>query len=385
MLLNYKVKGFKVFNEEVNISYDANKKIKNKDYVFDINNNQILKSAIIYGPNNTGKSTIIESLDLLKKIVLDGVIINSAGSLFDYNYFNEKKEISYEIEFLSNSENYNYKLSFEYEKGITNESLSINNKLIFDRNKKNDVKELNDVIELFVSYKDKLIISTLPKNYKKYTETINNFFQSMIIIRGHFNFNDVINEITDLTEKEFKKFSRILKSADISINNIVINNELKSDSYKPLKLFSEYIMNNKKVSFPSIISDSNGTRIFMLYILKIIKIMRKGGILVIDEIDSSLHTLLTKSIITIFNSFENRNIQLLATSHDLLLLDCLYLFRKDQIWFTYKDNEKVYLYSLDNFKSNIDNQIRNKTMESYLKGLFGALPHPNIEEYIFYE
>lgn len=67
MLISYKVKGFKVFNKEVTLSFKGNKKIKNKESVIEFNNYDILKSAIIYGPNNTGKSAIIESLDYLKK------------------------------------------------------------------------------------------------------------------------------------------------------------------------------------------------------------------------------------------------------------------------------------------------------------------------------
>ena len=113
-----------------------------------------------------------------------------------------------------------------------------------------------------------------------------------------------------------------------------------------------------------------------------IRAFQKGKIILIDEIDSSLHTVLTKSLIALFNNEENKNTQLITTSHDLLLLDTDYLFRKDQIWFIYKDNEEIYLYSLDDIKAN--DGARNKTMISYLKGMFGALPNPKIGE-LFYE
>lgn len=381
MLLNYKISGFKVFNKPIEISFAANKKIKNKDYVININKEEILKSAIIYGPNNTGKSCLIESLSAFKEIILAGKIIDNFKFAFDYNVFNERKVIDYSIEFFDKKkiDKYKYELSFEYEKGIIKEILNVNDSLIFNRNEKNSIQELNDVIELYKSYNDKLIISTLPKNYLKYTKAINEFFESINII-SKVRFDDVVNEVSSLNKNDLKKFTNILKSADISIENVII-----SDAYNDnkLKLFSEYVMNNKKISLPSIISDSDGTHVFMLYMAKVIKMMKKGGILIVDEIDRSLHTLLTKNIISIFNDEQNNNMQLLATSHDLLLLDCLYLFRKDQVWFSYKDKDNVYLYSLDTFKSNVDNQIRNKTLESYLKGLFGALPHPNVEEYLF--
>ena len=143
-------------------------------------------------------------------------------------------------------------------------------------------------------------------------------------------------------------------------------------------------MNNKSESAPSYVVDSSGTRVFMYYILQIIKCKRNGGILVVDEIDSHLHTLLTKTLISLFNDECNMNMQLLTTSHDLLLLDTKYLFRKDQIYFTYKDKNEVLLYSLNSFKDNKDKGIRNNALKSYLKGYFGALPNPDLYN-IFYE
>lgn len=384
MLISFKVKGYKVFNKEVELSFKGNKKIKNKDYVFEINGEEILKSAIIYGPNNTGKSALIESLDSFRDIIKNGKITDQFSSEFPFNFFNETKEISYEIEFVEKETNFKYLLSFEYKSGITNEKLYVNEKQLFDRNEINVNKDLNEAIKLISSYNNMLIISTLPSQYKQYTECINNFFENIIILKKFVDFNEVVTEVLKLSEAEFKKFNNIMKSADVSINNLLID-EGFSDKYQELKLFSYYNMGNKEVSMPSVLTDSDGTKTFMYYIIKIQKALKNGGLIVIDEIDRSLHTLLTKNIISIFNDENNIKTQLLATSHDLLLLDCLYLFRKDQVWFTYKDDQEVHLYSLDNFKSNIDKQIRHITMESYLKGFFGALPHPNIEDYIFDE
>lgn len=384
MLVNFKVTGFKVFNKEVSLSFRANKKIKNKDYVFTFNDEEILKSAIIYGPNNTGKSALIESLDSLKKIIKNGKITDNFLYTFDFNFFNETKKITYEIEFVEDEVQFKYLLSFAQKGIILDEILYVNNEKLFDRNELNEDKELQDAINLISTYDNMLIIATLPLKHKQYTDSISKFFENMLILRKYFDFNEVINDLSNLNKKEFNKFNNIMKSADVSIDNLQINSKM-DESTKELKLFSDYIMNNIRISMPSFISDSDGTRVFMYYMVKIQQCMKQGGLIVIDEIDRSLHTLLTKNIISIFNDERNVRAQLLTTSHDLLLLDCLYLFRKDQVWFTYKDDKEVYLYSLDNFKSNIDLQIRNKTMESYLKGLFGALPHPNIEEYIFDE
>ena len=98
--------------------------------------------------------------------------------------------------------------------------------------------------------------------------------------------------------------------------------------------------------------------------------------MIIDEIETSLHTLITKSLISYYNSHNNTSSQLIATSHDLLLLDDKYLLRKDQIWFVHKDENGNYLYCLNDFKDNSETDPRGNVMKKYLKGLFGALPEP---------
>lgn len=385
MIISYEINGYKVYNNNVKISFEANEKIKNKESVYSYKNYNILKSAIIYGPNNTGKSAFINSIKTLKAIILDGRITDKNIDFFDFNFFNQKKEIYFFIKFLYKEKTYEYHLAFNYQKEIFKETIYIDNKLLFDRFSISKIKAINTINDLFKDYKDMPMISYLPGDNKSISDNIKLFFKSITIINSDFNdFIEVINGVSNLKPKEFVKFNSVLKQADISIQNIKLN-EIKDNEDNLLKLSSEYIMNNKKISIPSFISDSDGTKVFMLYILKIIEAIRNGGIIIIDEIDKSLHTLLTKSVISIFNNSNNHNLQLLASSQDLLLLDCLFLFRKDQIWFTYKDNEAICLYSLNDYKANKDKQIRNKTMESYLQGLFGSLPHPDIEDSVFYD
>ena len=61
------------------------------------------------------------------------------------------------------------------------------------------------------------------------------------------------------------------------------------------------------------------------------------------------------------------------------LLDCQTLFRKEQIWFTHKDQENAYLYSLADFTAEKDG-VRDTSdlIEKYRKGVFGALPEPDL-------
>ena len=381
MLIEYEVNGYKTFNRDVKISFKSDNYIKsNQDLIF--KETDILKSALIYGPNNTGKSCFVESLSVFKKIVEEGRINKNTSFSFDFNLFNEEKQMEFKIKFLINDFIYNYVLGLTADNCITNEKLEVNNKVIFDRFKTNP-DSVQNIIDVLNVHKDTLVLSTLPEEYIKYMNDIKTFFDNMIIIR-HIDFNEIINEYSSLNKKDKTKFVNIMKNADISIDNMELASDEINMRYNELRLFSQYKMNNVKKSMPSVISDSDGTKAYMYYILKIMKVINQGGLLVIDEIDRSLHTLLTKSILSIINNENNNSIQLLATTHDLQLLDCKYLFRKDQIWFTYKDSKQVYLYSLNEFKANRDPQIRRiDVVESYLKGMFGALPHPDVEDYIY--
>ena len=80
-------------------------------------------------------------------------------------------------------------------------------------------------------------------------------------------------------------------------------------------------------------------------------------------------------------SYTHLRAQLIATVHDISLLDCKTLFRKEQIWFACKDKEHAYLYSLAEFTAEKDN-IRDTSdiIEKYKRGMLGALPEPEFFE-----
>ena len=95
----------------------------------------------------------------------------------------------------------------------------------------------------------------------------------------------------------------------------------------------------------------------------------------IDELDSKLHSNLVCKIVSLFNSteFNKRDAQLIFNTHDTNLLNSG-LFRRDQIWFTDKNNfGEVKLYSLADFKSS-EVKKAAKFEESYTAGKYGAIP-----------
>ena len=133
------------------------------------------------------------------------------------------------------------------------------------------------------------------------------------------------------------------------------------------------------IPVPSYLFDSTGTKKIAAIASYVVDALDKGRILVVDELDNSLHSKLTRAIFALFNNDLNRNAQLICTAHDVTLLDCKKLFRKEQIWFAHKDNSGVYLYSLAEFTAEKDG-VRDTTdlIEKYKEGVFGALPEPDL-------
>ena len=117
MLLSFEVDGYKLFDEPVIFSMKALKKFKrlheniftqrigSKEY-------NVLKSAVIYGPNNSGKTTFIKAISALKHIVEDECVDEITKDNLNFNFFDSNRNINYMIEFISENHHYVYNLSF---------------------------------------------------------------------------------------------------------------------------------------------------------------------------------------------------------------------------------------------------------------------------------
>ena len=79
-----------------------------------------------------------------------------------------------------------------------------------------------------------------------------------------------------------------------------------------------------------------------------------------------------------FNNELNVNAQMIFTVHDINLMDCKKMFRKEQIWFVHKDSDGVYVYSLADFTAQQGVRDTTDIMEKYRKGALGALPDPEL-------
>lgn len=381
MLLNYSVKGYKVFYDEVTFTMIADNYIKkNQDNLIKnvANKYDLVKSSLIYGPNNTGKSCFLESfkffLNILKK---KQISLNK----YDKNiFYQEDMPIEFKVEFAIDNQIYTYELSFN-EKIIEQEILFIDKTEIFNRKEKEGAAKI--IFDSLGERPEELYLNFLPKAYANNLNAFNNFVESFEFFERDYKVD--INSM--LEDENFESINEIIKLLDLHIDSLIDNGEFvealnKTKSFddellERMKVFTKYSFKGMEEALPFGVIDSLGTIQITNLIYKFLKAIKNNKILIVDEIESSLHTLITKSLISYYNSHNNTSSQLIATSHDLLLLDDKYLLRKDQIWFVHKDENGNYLYCLNDFKDNTDTDPRGNVMKKYLKGLFGALPEPN--------
>lgn len=170
-----------------------------------------------------------------------------------------------------------------------------------------------------------------------------------------------------------------LRSADMDIRDI----EIQENVFVPESDKDRYSLSfiheaaHGDVALPAS-AESDGTMRLLYYLVPLLQALELGGVVAIDELDTSLHPLLVRRIVEVFQSPRNNParsgnpLQLVFTTHDTsLLLDMETVFRRDQIWFVEKDADQASrLFSLAEFKT--EDGLNHSL--AYLHGLYGALP-----------
>lgn len=410
MLLSLKVNNCLVYNSEVEFSMRANMHYKRfPNNVAKYGSVNILKTAVLIGPNNSGKTNFINILTMLKYLMLgqnvtiennlfsDNPIVeiglsfyeNNGEYLFEIKYDVSKKEYIYErfsqinrdkhnnvkIEDLLIRDNVNKEyLSVDKGLDLAMKVASKNSILIYlvDTEDFPCLKHIKDTIISFASRIDIVDMNNIP--IKKTIDMLKKSDRAQQKIANFvINADLSLEDFRYLNDEEFKKALKRKEDEDVKPQENALNSS--APLTEMLHLASVY----KGVMVPSLIFDSTGTKKMAALASYVIDALENGRILIIDELDNSLHFRLTRAIIALFNNELNTNAQLIATVHDVSLLDCQTLFRKEQIWFTFKDKENAYLYSLSEFTAEKDG-VRDTSdlIEKYRKGIFGALPEPDL-------
>lgn len=404
MITSLKFKNCFAFNNPVEMSLKADMRTKKFSCnIINENSNNILKSAVLYGPNNTGKTTLINCVKAIKNTLSNKKVSLESNLFVDSNiceesisFIYDKSEYCFEFKFNDEEHIYLYEKMFEIIKdkyGNEKEEVMYLKDTINDRYECKEDKELEKI--LTITSNNNILIYTVQIEKFAILQKIKNILTSIAKKIEIVDMNNIPNEKTiDMLKNknnETKKIVEFIKNADLYLEDYYYEDSIgkdidvkeaddkvlkKQNLLDQIRLVSVY----KGRPVPSVIYDSLGTKKFSALASYVIEALEQEKTLFIDELDSSLHFKITRAIISMFNNEINKEAQLIATLHDVSLLDCKKMFRKEQIWFTDKNGDGTLLYSLKEF-SYADDGIRGDTVniqDRYSKGAFGAIPEPDL-------
>ncbi len=428
MLVLFSLKNFRTFKEKVTLSMVASnydKVTRESDNVYDYQTHglRLLKSAVIYGANASGKSKIVEGLGFMSYFVINSSKESQEGEKIGVEPFSlcaetENQASEFEVVFIH--ENTLYRYGFEatrnkvvsewlYYKPKTKEiELFYRDGNDFDTHSRIFTKG-RAVIKEGLIRDNALLVSVAAQFNERTAIQVIEWFKRLKILSGSDESSYqgfTMHKTESPTHKT--KILELLKAADLGIQDIELQKldinklpknmpiELRNKIIKEVKeekaeYISDVLTTHKKydssrnpigrVNLSMDGDESSGTRKFFALTGPTLDVMENGYTLVVDELDSKLHPNLVCKIVSLFNSKEQntKNAQLIFNTHDTNLLSSG-LFRRDQIWFTEKNKYgEATLYSLADFKSD-DVRKNDPFEENYIRGKYGAVPYLGLFE-----
>lgn len=406
MIIEVRAENCYAFRDEITFSMKADMRSKKfSSNVHKENKFNILKTVGIYGPNNAGKTCLIKCIRAIR-----GILLDEQNELMT-NIFTGNSVCELGMTFMSTGRKFAYDFKYDVQ----------NKEYIYEKFSEIKKDEYDNEKEVCWLKKDSLsgeykcidenlqgMFSVISKNNLLYNLIDVSKFEKMAEMKSHLiglakkievvNMNNIpMKHTIELMKNKNSLQNKIvafIKNADLYLDNFEyvemdnIETEFEGSNDKPeeevldvvenlmdqIRLVSTY----KGVRVPSLLFDSTGTKKIAALASYVIEALEQGKILVIDELDSSIHFKLTRAIVAMFNNELNESAQMIFTVHDINLMDCKRMFRKEQIWFVHKDEEGVYVYSLADFTA--EDGIRDTTdiIEKYKKGVLGALPDPEL-------
>ncbi len=411
MLIEFRVKNFRSLRDEQTLSLVAD-----KDKSLQESNTMpsgikaaptLLRSMAIFGPNAGGKSNLIKALQFMRAVVAESASVMQPGQTFHTQSFrfegtSDAQPTEFDVSFVLDGIRYQFGFALTAQR-ITREYLLVYKafkpQLWFERYF--DEESGKDLYDFGTGLKG-------PKSVWEGATRPNALFLSMAVqlnseqlqpvFAWFVNQLAIFNEITPLGQHFSIEMLRkpegkraicdFLTSADISISDIEVvtrkvsgqavhfdvaaeKTEVRNEEQEVHELLFHHVTDHGEAVF-SLGDESMGTRNLLFLTGPVLEILDKGMVLVVDELGSSLHPLLVRRLVELFQNsrFNKKGAQLIFTSHDTSLLD-QDLFRRDQIWFVEKDRDQASkLYPLSDFSPR-----KNEALErGYLMGRYGALP-----------
>ena len=415
MLLEFSVGNYLTLKTNTTLSLAATSIKEHVDTnIFSTERLDLLKGAVIYGANASGKSNFIKAMSTMRRLVLQSFEQSSTYKLdivpFLLNTDTEQSASFFETVFIIDNIRYRY--------GFEVDDKQVHAEWLFEAPKNADkplfIREEDgiEVMKGFPEGKDleertrenALFLAVADQFNGKIAKKIMQWFNNFITISGlsHEGYKGVTfgmleNKQTSTALLDFYK-KLDLGFDDISISKKPFDGkELPKDMPESLvkqlvtdlegafkidikTIHKKYDAKGKaigQVEFDMRSQESSGTNQLFNISGPVFVVLNDGGVLVVDELDASLHPLLTLAVTKLFNSkdFNRNNAQLIFATHDTNLL---YYgnYRRDQIYFIEKDQYGVSdMYSLVEYKEQGKTIRKDRSFEKdYIEGRYGAIP-----------
>ncbi|MDN3594168.1 AAA family ATPase [Zunongwangia endophytica] len=430
MIIEFSVENFLSFKDLTTLSMVKAKSFKehNETHTFQIDPKlSLLKSAIIYGNNASGKSNLLEAMGFMKGTVINSfrdALMDNNERKFPLEKFilsskSENESSYFEIVFINNNVKYRYGFEIDDNKIIAEWLFHTTSKevYLFKRDlqdikinkssfeealgKETDVKEnvlflsllatlgketSSSIVEWFKKFN--FVNGIHDRGHKRYTidklKSDKNFFNWVLHFIKYLEISSLSTTEEDVNDIDLEVLKEKEKDEEI-INLLTSIHKIQSKQPKRDQLITyhrKYDENNiliDSVPFNFDKQESEGTKKLLYLLGPWFDTLQNGKVLLVDELDSRLHSHLTLRLIDFFHKFNTNHAQLICAVHDISLLN-KENFRRDQIWFVEKNQFGASeLVSLGDFKTD---KVRNKSAfdKNYLDGKYGAIPYFDIDE-----
>ncbi|MFB6454169.1 ATP/GTP-binding protein [Chitinophaga sp. Hz27] len=386
MLIEFKFKNYLSFKDEVSFLMTPVKSFKEKEKENIIKTGkgiELLKVAAVYGANGSGKSNFIAAYYEFANVIFnsfrDSLNPEKQRKIYQKHFLlsttADKENTMFEVSFIQGQ--YIYRYGYEiFRNTIKKEWLyrKLDREILLFNREEQDFQINRESFAEGEKYhaevnNNVLMLSHLAQHNQPVSKDVLEWFYSTIAMDGIDQ-----KPYTQITvsllkdEPEFKEWVTIvLKYLEIA------NIEADEKDGEVITYHKKYDANNLIVSSVPFdqAMESDGTRKLIHILGPIFLTLRLGGVLLIDEFDCKLHSNLTKKLLSLFQQYNKHNAQFIFTAQDTNLLD-KELLRRDQIWFTSKDQFGVStLYSMSEFSVKA---VRNTSdfAKKYLDNTFGA-------------
>ncbi|WP_175623229.1 AAA family ATPase [Chryseobacterium schmidteae] len=398
MIINFSVENFGSIKEKQTLSFLANKSDHLEDYyiIEPIKGLRLNKLALIYGANASGKTTILKSLDFLRKICTSPFDKKTEKFDFEPFLFDEntpKQNTKFELDFVQNGDRYLYEVELN-ESCIVNEKLSNykpNKALVFERitdekkelalikfgNKISKKKFLEESLEIFTLWNNTVIAGFLKGNIDLLElKNVSDWFVDVMLrlIRPSEDLSNFFLPSLSEDKKYLNIFCSFFKKSDFNISSLKFQDDMPIKKVRKDNIDVVHLVNGVEYSL-KFDKESLGTQKYFSLVGLLILVLESKMILYIDELESSLHPDLYIHFLMFFIVNGKRESQLIATTHNREILNNRDLFRDDAIWFTNKnEHSATELYSLADFDSSVVRDTSN-VLNAYKSGKLGGVPN----------